>query len=152
MCSTPTTSSHHWDSYRVWSVQYLVKDPGCHLTLAHWWVYLRDPNRFMSQTQTGSCPLWFSSCAGDGVQNPQECFYIDLWLTQQTCMIETLTLNQQVHTSMNQIQETASHEDIAFHENAMGPMYQISIVFSLTWEATIIVTSVVYDRLLYFRA
>ena len=31
-----------------------------------------------------------------------------------------------------QIQQTISHEDIAFHENSMGPMYQISIVFSLT--------------------
>ena len=31
-----------------------------------------------------------------------------------------------------QIQHTISHEDIAFHENAMAPMYQISIVFSLT--------------------
>ena len=29
------------------------------------------------------------------------------------------------------IQQTVSHEDIAFHENAMGPMYQISIGFSL---------------------
>ena len=32
-----------------------------------------------------------------------------------------------------QIQQTFSHEDIAFHENSMGPMYHISIVFSLTW-------------------
>ena len=31
-----------------------------------------------------------------------------------------------------QIQQTISHEDIAFHENAMGPMYQISTVFNLT--------------------
>ena len=30
------------------------------------------------------------------------------------------------------IQQTISHEDIEFHENAMGPMYQISIVFILT--------------------
>ena len=40
-----------------------------------------------------------------------------------------------------QIQHTVSHEDIAFHKNAMGPMYQI-----------IIVTTLVYDWLLYFRA
>ena len=32
-----------------------------------------------------------------------------------------------------QIQQTINHEDIAFHENAMGPMYHISIVFNLTW-------------------
>ena len=51
-----------------------------------------------------------------------------------------------------QIQQAISHKDIVFHENAMGPMYQISIVFNLTFEATIIVSSVVYDRLLYFRA
>ena len=31
-----------------------------------------------------------------------------------------------------QIQQIVSHEDIAFHENAISPMYQISIVFSLT--------------------
>ena len=31
-----------------------------------------------------------------------------------------------------QIHHTVSHEDIEFHSNAMGPMYQISIVFSLT--------------------
>ena len=30
-----------------------------------------------------------------------------------------------------QIQQTIVHEDITFHENSMGPMYQISIVFSL---------------------
>ena len=51
---------------------------------------------------------------------------------QYTCTTETLTLNQQVHTAMYQIQQTVSHEDVAFHEDAMGPMYQISIVFSLT--------------------
>ena len=51
-----------------------------------------------------------------------------------------------------QIQQTISYEDIAFHENAMGPIYQISIVFQPHIEATIIVPSVVYDRLLYFRA
>ena len=52
----------------------------------------------------------------------------------------------------SQIQQAISHEDIAFHENAMGPIYQISIVFQPHMEATIIVPSVVYDRLLYFRA
>ena len=51
-----------------------------------------------------------------------------------------------------QIQQTISHDDIAFHQNAMDPMYQIIVVFSLTWEETTIVTSVVYDRLLYFIA
>ena len=43
-----------------WSVQYLVKDPRCHLTLAHWWVYWG--------TQIGSFPLWFLGCVGDIVQ------------------------------------------------------------------------------------
>ena len=33
---------------------------------------------------------------------------------------------------LSQIQQAVSHEDIAFHENAIGPMYQISSVFSLT--------------------
>ena len=51
-----------------------------------------------------------------------------------------------------QIQQTVSHEDIAFHENAMGPIYQISIVFQPHMEETTIVPSVVYDRLLYYRA
>ena len=46
--STSATTSQHWDLYRFWSMQYLVKDPRCHLTLAHWWVYSRDLNRFMS--------------------------------------------------------------------------------------------------------
>ena len=41
---------------------------------------------------------------------------------------------------MYEIQQIVDHEDVAFHENAMGPMYQINIVFSLTSEATIIVT------------
>ena len=31
-----------------WSIHYLVEDPGCHLTLAHWWVYLWDPYSLMS--------------------------------------------------------------------------------------------------------
>ena len=31
-----------------------------------------------------------------------------------------------------QIQQTINHEYVAFHENSMGPMYQISIVFNLT--------------------
>ena len=33
---------------------------------------------------------------------------------------------------MYQIQQIISYEDMEFHENAMGPMYHISIVFSLT--------------------
>ena len=32
-----------------------------------------------------------------------------------------------------QIQQTISHEDIAFHENSLGPMYHIIIIFSPTW-------------------
>ena len=75
-----------------WSVQYLVEDPGCHLTLAYWWVYSSDLNRL--------CPLWFSGCVRDSGQKPQQCFDIPLWLMQHTCTTETLTLNQWVHTAM----------------------------------------------------
>ena len=78
-----------------WSVQYLVEDLGCHLTLAHWWVYSRDLNRL--------CPLWFLGCVGDSVQKPRQHFYIDLWLMQHTCTVDTLTLNQRVHIAMYQI-------------------------------------------------
>ena len=51
-----------------------------------------------------------------------------------TFMIDAAYLyhNQQVHIAMYQIQQTISHEDVAFHENAMGLMYQINIAFSLT--------------------
>ena len=47
---------------RYWFLHYLVKDPSCHLTLAHWWVYYG--------THTISCPLWFSSYIGDSVRKP----------------------------------------------------------------------------------
>ena len=46
-----TIDIHTW----YWFMQYLVEDPGCHLTLAHWWVYLRDPNKFMSLVISGLC-------------------------------------------------------------------------------------------------
>ena len=54
----------------------------------------------MKGTPIGSCPLWFPGCVGDSVQNPQQCFYIDLWLMQHTCTTKTLTLHQWVHIAM----------------------------------------------------
>ena len=45
-----------------WFLHYLVEDPNCHPTLAHWWVYFR--------THTVSCPLWFTGFIGDNVRNP----------------------------------------------------------------------------------
>ena len=52
-----------------------------------------------------------------------------------------------------QIQQTISLEDIAFHENAMSPMYQSfrSVLYSASYRGHHYVTSAVYDRLLYFR-
>ena len=40
-----------------------------------------------------------------------------------------------------QIQQIVIHEDIAFHENAMGPMYQISIVFNLSMRQPLCIIS-----------
>ena len=60
---------------------------------------------------------------------------------QYTFMIDTTYLYHRDSDSQSaspysyvpfQIQQTISHEDISFHENAMGPIHHISVVFSLT--------------------
>ena len=85
-----------------------------------------DPNKFMPLVISG---LHWRQCSEASA------------VLRYTFMIDTTYLyhkdsNSQSVSPYNyvpsQIQQAINHEDIKFHENAMGIIYQISIVFSLT--------------------
>ena len=109
-----------------WSMQYLVKDPRCHLTLAHWWVYSRDLNRFMSLVIFG---LRWRQCSEAPTMLLYK-FMIDATYLYHRDSDSPLMSPYSYVSS--QIQYAISHEDIAFYQNSMGSMYHFfrSVLYS----------------------